>query len=267
MTKIIDTHVHFFPDSLAERAMSQLTETSGFPGETDGTRGDCISKLKAWGIQGAAALHIATTPHQQQSVNNFAAQSQDKFMLCLGSVHPDAPDALEELERIVQLGLKGVKLHPDYQNFMVSETRMFPIYSKIQELGLPLAVHSGYDPVSPDCIHCPPKELRKVADEFPKLKIIAAHMGGAYESEDAVKYLADKKNVYVDTAVMCEFLDSDSFRAMVKKFGADRIFFATDLPWANAPSIMEIIENSGLEDEEKEKIYHKNAERFFGYSR
>lgn len=258
-----DTHVHFFPDHLAPKAMAQLVSTCGLTPCTDGTYDDTIQKLNDWSIQGAIALHIATTPHQQNSVNNFAAERQSDRLVCFGSVHPDAPDALSELDRIVALGLKGIKLHPDYQHFIVEDPRVFPVYNKIQELGLPLVFHAGMDPVSPNCVHCTPEGLSKVAAAFPKLRIVAAHMGGAYMQIEAEKHLADTPNIHFDTAVMHEFLDPESFAHMVSVFGADRIFYATDLPWSSAPQIISIIEDAQLSDLDKSKIYFENAQAFF----
>ena len=262
--KYFDTHIHFFPDSIAAIAMSKLSETAGLIPCTDGTYTDSIKTLREHDICGGTALHIATTVHQQSSVNNFAAKAQTDSLLCFGSVHPDAEDALTELERIAALGLKGVKLHPDYQNFYVEDRRLFPIYELIGELGLPAAFHTGFDPVSPSAVHCSPQGLSIVADKFPKLKIITAHMGGAYMPEDAVKYLSDKANVRFDTAVISEFLDAEAFGKMVSEIGAERIFFATDMPWAKAEDITAIIENAHLSNTEKELIYYKNAADYFG---
>lgn len=262
--KLFDTHIHFFPDSIAAKAMSQLSETTEIAPCTDGTLSGSLTALRKNNICGGIALHIATNPHQQSSVNSFAAASQSETnLLCFGSVHPDAEDALSELSRIAELNLSGIKLHPDYQGFFAEDPRIFPIYEKIQELGLPLVFHAGFDPVSPKSVHCSPQGLAQVADMFPRLKIIAAHMGGAYMPEDAVKHLSDKANIHFDTAVISEFLNSASFGKMVSALGAERIFFATDMPWAKAADIIEIIENSDLSAADKELIYHKNAEDYF----
>lgn len=261
--KYFDSHIHFFPDSLAERALAQLSETAGLPPQTDGTRRDSLRSLAQSGIAGGVALHIATSPRQQQAVNAFAAASQSGNLLCFGSLHPDAADAPEIPAQICALGLKGIKLHPDYQGFYVAEPRMYPLYQRIQDLNLPIAFHTGVDPLSPKDVHCTPQGLRRVAKDFPRLKIIAAHMGGAYLPKEA-ELLADAPNVYLDTAVISLFLDPDGFRRLVSVFGAERIFFASDLPWADPRDIQALIRSAGLDQTQQEQIFYQNACSFFG---
>ena len=82
---------------------------------------------------------------------------------------PDAPDALDELQRIKDLGLYGVKLHPDYQGFLIDDPKMFPIYDAISSLGLPVTFHTGWDPLSPDLIHATPQAVAKVVKLFPHI--------------------------------------------------------------------------------------------------
>lgn len=258
-----DAHVHYFPDFLAERAVGKLKETCQLETYSDGTYKNTLENMKTWDYIGALALHIATNPHQQDAVNKFAAETNTGKMLCFGSVHPDSPNAISDLEKIKAAGLYGIKLHPDYQEFYVDNKKMFDIYAKIAELGLPVAFHTGQDPYSPNDIHCTPKALALVADYFPNLKIIAAHMGGSYMPKDSAKYLTNKKNVWFDTAVMQEFLTPDTFYELTKLIGTEKVFFATDCPWSSMPLIREVIEASGLTDSEKEQIYYKNALDFF----
>ena len=93
------------------------------------------------------AMNIATKPTQQTVVNNWAASIDDPTIYGFGSVHPDAPDALDELQRIKDLGLYGVKLHPDYQGFLIDDPKMFPIYDAISSLGLPVTFHTAGTPL------------------------------------------------------------------------------------------------------------------------
>ncbi len=261
---IFDTHLHFFPDALAPRAMKALSDTTETIACTDGTLASTIERFDEWGVDGGIALHIATNPKQQENVNNFAYESQGGRFLSFGSVHPEAENAISELQRIAGMGLRGIKLHPDYQDFYVEEERIFPIYAECERLHLPIVFHAGWDPLSPDDIHCKPEKLRHVAESFPKLRIIAAHMGAAYAPEEAKKYLSGLDNLWIDTAVMDKFLDSKSFEGMVKSFGADRILFATDCPWSKADDIISIIERANLSAKDKELIYYRNAFKLFG---
>ena len=176
------------------------------------------------------ALHIATTAKQQTSVNNFAAESQHDSIRCFGSVFPYAENALEEMRRIKELGLYGIKLHPDYQNSSSATTRCAAHLCGGGKLGLPIAFHTGRS-LFPKFGTLPPDVLAKIADLFPNLTIIAAHMGGMDMPEAAAQYLAGKSNVYFDTAFASHFLTPGQLEELIRLHGVDRVLFATDCPW------------------------------------
>jgi len=113
-------------------------------------------------------------------------------------------------------------------------------------------------------IHCPADVLGKIADLFPRLTIIAAHMGGMDTPQEAAKHLAGKKNVYFDTAFASHFLDAASFTQLVKLHGADKVLFATDCPWSTLPAEKALLEAADLSPIEKERIAYRNAEELFG---
>ncbi len=259
----IDFHTHAFADAIAERAIAKLEQTvinSGYPERavTNGTVSQLLERLDEWGIDKAVLLPIATKPSQQTSINNWAKEMMSDKLICFGTVHPDAEDALDELERIKALGLKGVKLHPDYQNFFADEERLYPIYNKCSELGLPVIFHAGLDAMCPDCIHCTPRMSSKVIDAFPDLTVILAHMGGNECWDDAEKYLVGK-NVYLDTAFTSGHLSPEQAVRIIRNHGADKILFASDCPWHSSSAEREFVQNLPLSDEEKDMIFFKNA--------
>ena len=144
---LIDFHTHAFPPKLAGRAVAQLSRSAGgLEPQTDGTLESLKAVMDADGVDLSVVLTIATNPGQMHKVNDYAFEmDRDDRIVAFGSVHPDAPDALEELERIKAAGLKGVKLHPEYQGFYADEERMRPIYRKISQLGLITLFHAGED--------------------------------------------------------------------------------------------------------------------------
>ena len=158
---LIDFHTHAFPEKIAGRAMASLSHGSGgMVSQTDGTAERLKTEMERDGVDISVVLSIATNPKQQHSVNDFAiAMNRDPRLVAFGSVHPDAPDALEELERIAAAGLKGVKFHPEYQHFYADEERMKPIYRKISELGLITTFHAGHDIGFAPPYHCMPEHL------------------------------------------------------------------------------------------------------------
>lgn len=261
---IFDMHIHIFPDFLAKKALSGIGETSHLPPVTNATLSDTRKKLKDWGISGAAVMNIATNPSQQQKVNNWAAEMQDDFFHCFGSVHPDAPDAVEELERIKKMGLYGIKLHPDYQNYFVDDKKMDPLYEAMQAFQLPVTIHAGWDPVSPDTVHTPPKNLAKIARRFPHLPIIAAHLGGMETCEEAEEYLLGLENVYLDVSMSYLFCELEQAKRMILKHGTDRVLFASDCPWSLPADQIDFMNRMNLPDHIMEDINWRNAHRLLG---
>ena len=268
----IDFHTHAFADVIAEKAISKLEKTlleSGIdnpPPVTRGTVGELLDGMDKWGIDKAVLLPIATKPTQQTTINNWAAEVQSESggkIISFGSVHPDAEDFSSELERIKALGLHGIKLHPDYQNVFADDEKLFPIYRKCAELGLPVILHAGLDALSPDCIHCTPQMSAKVLDAVPEMTLILAHLGGNECYDDVEKYLAGR-DVYLDMAFTDGNISDEQALRIIRGHGAEKILFASDCPW-HAPSREKaMLERLPLTEEERELISHKNAERLLG---
>ena len=262
-----DFHTHAFSEKIAQKAMASLAKTSGITPETDGTVKDLLKKCDDFGIQKVLILPIATKPSQQNIINTWAKEVMNDRVYCCGSVHPDADDALEELENIKNMGLFGVKLHPEYQLFYPDDEKLFPIYKKAAELRLPVIFHGGYDPLSPDIIRATPERFAVIAKAFPNLQIVAAHLGADRLWDDVEKYLAGKfDNVYLDTAVIADDISDEQALRIIKTHGADRILFGSDVPWDNPLDEVNLINRIDLSDEERELIFYKNAEKLIEYA-
>lgn len=196
---IIDMHTHCFPDPLAEKAMPMLALRSGNPCPAfDGTASGLKESVLSGGADRAAVLNIATNAHQQKKVNDFAISLLgDSVLIPFGSVHFESPDAISELDRLHDAGIKGIKLHPDYQGFFADDERMFPIYEKIGSLGMITVFHAGVDIGVPDPVHCTPQMLKKILPRFGGAPVIAAHMGGFLLWREAAELLGERE--YIST--------------------------------------------------------------------
>ena len=97
---IIDFHTHAFSEKIVEKAMSKLTATSGMKPYTDGTVNGLLEIMNNSGVDKSVVLPIATKPSQQRIVNSWAKEIMSDKIYAFGSVHPDAEDALEELDII-----------------------------------------------------------------------------------------------------------------------------------------------------------------------
>lgn len=258
---LIDFHVHFFDERIAARAMAAVGGAADIVPETDGTAYDTRAKLRGWGVDRAVLLPIATKASQQRTINDWAKTAEDEMFLSFGSVFPDAPDALAELSYIKQIGLRGVKLHPDYQGFFAGDEAYFPLYEACAALGLPLVFHAGYDPASPEVTHGLPEDFAKIADAFPTLTLILAHLGGENHWDEVEDCIVGRRNVYLDTAYGSRDISAAQFERIVRSHGADRILFASDCPWDSPAQVKARIDGFGLTDAELALIYHGNAQR------
>ena len=261
---LIDFHTHCFPDAIAPRAMDILAKNAGnMEPFCDGTAGGLTRYLEENGIDKAVVLSIATNPKQQTKVNDFAASINRGRLIGFGSVYPAAPNALDELERIKKLGLRGIKFHPDYQDFFVDDPKFFPVYEKAAELGLITVFHSGVDLEFFEPVHCTPQRLALALPAFNGGVVVAAHMGGCgclYETE---QHLVGR-DVYLDTSFSYGRVPAQHARRIILRHGADRILFASDMPWSGTNDELRFVDALGLNDEQYQAIVCDNAKKLLG---
>ena len=208
---------------------------------------------------------------------------------CLSPELGDAAGIVKEVELRVSQGAKGIKLHPGMFSFFPDDEVMVPAYEKCQELGLPVLADSGAWPTphvlaeypSPVALaaqqavvdYAEPKNWAKVAETFPRLKIILAHLGSAWWDE-RVELAQKYPNVYFDTSQGFSAPDRMPYSPhrglaeadvprIFRKIGVDRILFGTDFPaLAPQPQLEQII-RTPLTDEEKQMILAQNAKRIY----
>ena len=261
---LIDFHTHAFPDRIAHRAVTGLAHGSGglLP-QTDGTLASLKEQMDNAGVNISVVLSIATNPKQQANVNSFAIEmNQDPRIVAFGSVHPDAPDALEELERIHAAGLKGVKLHPEYQQFYVNEERMKPIYRKISQLGLITLFHAGHDIGFPPPYHCMPEQLLD-ALKWLDTPVVAAHWGGSCCGGEVLEKLCGE-NLWFDLSLGYGVISKPVAQAIVDKHTPDRLLFGSDMPWHRPEWELRLINSLDISDTDREKILFRNAQALLG---
>ena len=259
---IIDFHVHAFPDALAAKALPLLSKCSGGGKPNyDATTSGLESYLAKNNVDYAVVLNIATNPHQERKVNDFAISLlEKKNIIPFGSVHPDSPNALSELERLAKAGIRGIKLHPDYQHFFVDDEKMFPIYKKIAELGFITVFHAGVDIGYPKPVHCTPERLLRVLDLFDDAPVVAAHFGGWLLWDSVLEDLCGTQ-VYLDTAFSSGKMPPDYAKELIKAHGADKVLLGSDMPWSDTLDEVRFVHSLDLSAEDEEKILSNNAKR------
>jgi len=257
---IIDFHVHSFPEKIAEKTLNFLADAAKLNYYNNGTIPDIKEKFKTIGIDKFVLLNIATKPTQQKTINDVAAENNNGNVFAFGSVHPDADDNVSELHRIKKLGLKGIKLHPEYQQFNVDDKKVYKIYEECQTLGLIIVFHAGVDLGILPPVHSTPDRIGIVANDFPKLNIVAAHMGGFQCWDMSTFYLAKKDNIWLDTSFGVKYIHPKRFKMMCDEHGMDKILFGTDSPWSEPKSDIDAIQKSIMNQNDLDRIFYKNAE-------
>ncbi len=261
MYPIIDCHCHIYPDKIAEKAAAATGKFYGLPMPYNGTAAQLKQLGDEAGVDHYIVFSVATTPKQVASINNFVAslvKDSGGTMTGLGTLHPDSEDIKGDIEQIISLGLKGVKLHPDIQGFKIDDYRCLKIY-ELCEGRLPILMHTGdkrYDFSNPN-------RLKPILETYTDLLVIGAHLGGYSVWDDAVKELGGFKNFMVDTSSSLEFLPKDRAVEIIRAYGADRVMFGVDYPmWSHKKEVENLL-NLGLSDEEYKKIFYKNAANLF----
>lgn len=258
----IDFHTHFFPKSIAFRVIRQLETRINTVACGTGDLEGLLEGMKRNGIDRSVFLQIATTEKQQNSVNDFAHTAgldHPQRIIPFGSVYPKSDTAVSELQRLKSLGFKGIKLHPEYQEFQVNDETVFPVYEYCQSNDLIIVFHAGIDPAYMTRCNATPEALAQVAKLFPKLKIVCAHMGGMGLWPEVVQHLCGLENIWFDTACVGRLITDEEFMNIYRNHDSGKILFATDYPWSDGKIESDFIDKLSLTSTELEKIYFKNA--------
>lgn len=256
--KLIDIHTHIYPPAIARKAAASIREFYQLgTDEMDGTADTLLQKGTEAGIDRFVILPVAMRPDRTRHINDFILEQvaiQPRF-LGFGTVHAAMENITAEVEYIMENGLRGLKMHPDSQQFAIDDERLFPAYEAVQGK-IPVILHMG--DVRFDYSH--PKRLRRVLELFPQLQVIAAHFGGYGMYETAFELLHDKDCVF-DVSSSMMFMEEGVAEKYIRAFGAERMAFGTDYPlWDPVKETRRFVELK-LTDEEFDQIGHKTVER------
>ena len=267
---IIDFHTHIFPEKIAAHAISKLAAIVNLSPSMDGCAEGLRASMKKAGIDMSVVLPVVTDIKQFDSIFRFAsfinetyASVQEQRLFSLAGIHPDDPDYKAHLAQIKREGFAGIKLHPNYQNVKFNHIRMKKLLYAASEMELLIITHAGFDPYTPDHEFCTPDMVLDVLKDVAPENLILAHLGSNGNYDEAEEKLCGQ-NVYLDTAYSITHVSEAQFVRMVRKHGADKILFATDCPWAEQKTCVEILKKSSLTDAEKESILSANAAKLLG---
>ena len=258
----IDSHCHIYPDAIAEKAVAGTDNFYHLNSVYKGTVSDLLKKGEKAGIDHFIVQSVATSPKQVKSINEFIARevsSHPDKLTGLGTLHPDSSDISGDIEHLMELGLKGVKLHPDIQRFKIDDYRLLKIYELCEDKGLVILMHTGdsrYDFSNPN-------RMLPVMQIYDNLTVIGAHMGGWSVWDEAVEKLSGYKNFYVDSSSSLYELSPERATEIIRAYGVDRVLFGSDFPVFSPDIELERFMALPLTDDEKRAILSENVLKLY----
>jgi len=270
---IIDIHTHVFPDAIAPKTIAALTEKAAgaVHASTDGTLDELKASMRRSGVDVSVVQPVVTRPSQFESINRFAAEiSGQDGVYSFGGIHPDDESYKEHLAAIREMGLRGVKIHPDYQGVMIDDPRAVRVIREAVDAGLYVMTHAGFDVGFPEKIHCPPPAAKRMltavyGDDRSAVepRIILAHLGGYTQIDEVMAYLVGEP-VYLDLSFALPRVSPEDVMRLIRAHGAERILFGSDCPWGEQADFVARVNALPLTEGERALIFAGNAKKILG---
>lgn len=261
---VIDVHTHVFPAGSTEKIFSTLKERAHISHYSDGTVGGLQDSMERAGIDISIISRITTKPQQVDSVNRWLLEHCESNIFALATIHPHMEMPQDFIKKLRQKGFKGIKVHPDYQGFYVDDKQMYPYYEAAQTEKMPILFHTGRDRGLPPPVRALPERIAKLLEDFPRLTIIAAHMGGEGNYDDTETFLLGS-DIFLDTSFVLRFMPKTVLKRFIMKHSMERLLFGSDSPWTEQQAELEYLYSLPfISKDAKEKIAGINAARLFG---
>ncbi len=293
---IIDAHVHTYRSrEIGRQAMMGSSRT-----DYGGTPDELLALMSRGGIEKAVMVNmtpivemfdaaVAKLPADLSPSRRAEAeadlrcqmigrlQRRNEWTCAVARRHPQlipfigldpsmsAEELVAEIDRRCDEGAHGIKLHPPNQRFIPTDRRLWPVYERAQELGLPIIFHSGaYALGSGHTDHSHPKHFPELLSAFPRLTIVMAHL--AFGDFAACADLArSHANVFFDCCYVINgaeerpTLSDEEAAAALRQVGCDRVMFGSDYPWFDPVLDAARIQRLPLTNAEKRALLHENA--------
>ena len=253
-----DAHAHIYPGKIAEKATGSVGEFYHIPMQNVGLPHILAQRGEEAGIDRFLVCSVATKVEQVRSINQFIQEKCQKYpqFIGLAAWHQDVADIQGEMDDIQRRGLRGIKLHPDFQRFYIDDERMLPVYEEAHRRGLPILFHTGDSRTD----FSTPRRLMNVLEKIPDFTCIAAHLGGYSEWEDARRELSGT-NVYIDTSSSLFAVTPEQARKSIDHFGIEHTLFGTDFPMWSPKEELERFFALGYGQEDNRKMLYGNFAR------
>lgn len=282
---IIDFHTHIFPDEIAEKAITKLSQAEGVQSHTNGTAASLLDSSKRAGVGLNIYLPVVTKPTQTDGVNRGIIRLNEQFSECFdinysgaagiysfGALHPDNEDYKTQINMLADNGVKGIKLHPLFQNTYFDDIRYMRIVEYATEKDMIINVHAGSDLANPSATYSSSSHILEMMRTVKPKKLIVAHMGGWNrwdEKENIIKLI--ELGAYFDTSFsLWDENDAHPFFTPIKiedfheyldAASDDHIVFGTDSPWTDQAEALKVLKKACRSEEEYLKIIESNPSK------
>lgn len=262
---IIDAHTHIFPDKNAAAILQNTAKLFNVPTFGTATAADLLCRMDAFGISHSVIHMVSPTAAGVIDTNTWLIQLRQNRFIKFGTLHPGFKRTEEEIKRLKDGGVQGVKFQPDVQQFAPDEKSLtYGMYEALARHGLTVMFHVGGEPLPSPRDRSKPSMIAAIARDFPQLKIIAAHLGGLNMWDEVYEMLAGMPNIYFESSLSYEFIEPALAEKIIRKHGHDRIFFGTDYPFGDVKSSLAAARSVPfLTAAEKDDVLGRNAGKFF----
>lgn len=274
---LIDCHAHAFADKIADKAVQQLIDYYQMPTTNGGRFSDLINAANQAKLDAFLLLVAATKPEQVKPANDWVleiasqsrtdmqrltGQKQVPGIIPFGTYHSSDPNWEAEINRLRTAGIKGIKLHPEFQGIDLADPRLNPFFEEIGDRFV-LLIHVG-DPKVSSLNYSTPRKVAAILKKFPKIKIIAAHLGGLFFWDEVLEVLAGK-DLYLDTSSALSFIQPEILKQIFAKHDHSKILFGSDYPLNTPQRERELLDRiPWLSTTSKERIYGRNCAELLG---
>ena len=260
---IIDMHVHIYPTTLARRAMVVAgREHEDY--EKMPVKENLWKRMEEEHVDLSVVQHVTSKPATQTDVNRFACEIVRNNVISFGGLHPDCDNVIEEIERLNDMRMAGIKFHPPFQKLDISDEQYIPMWKHINHLGFPVLIHCGRARVEGE-FDLYPSGIAKFIRYLSDVPVVLAHMGGRSGKPEEERILFDfPENVYIDTTMSAERQDPADFERLVSAMGPERVVFGSDFPYGTQKAAIAFIRNSSFSESEKAMMLGGNAKKILG---
>lgn len=278
--KVIDSHVHTFASKhIAKKIITSFNNVYDieFENPGNGTIENVLENMDSGGIDHTIMVNFA--PAKIINDNNLwtleAAKASEGKLIPLVSFHPEMEGSITKyFKKYIDLGAKGIKLHPMAQGFDVRDERMHELYQLCSDNRFAILIHCGRVSNARLNEYSDLDMILPIIQQYPQMPVVLAHMADG--DVNSVLDISKKyNNVYFDTSIVItgypeimnvnepSWLDDNQVVQIINEIGADRVIFGSDFPWGSPKHDIKRIMDLVLYDDQKRLIFSENANKIF----